>query len=87
MVCKDLAGRGAKVIDCDLLGHQAYHKGSTTFDQLVATFGEELINAESGEIDRSGAYRHYTLIVPEPTSYGGAMAQTDIMRRRSQEFA
>lgn len=42
---------GALVIDADKLGHRAYEKGSTAFDQVVATFGSETVGSD-GEIDR-----------------------------------
>lgn len=43
---------GAHVIDADKLGHQAYLKGTAAFDQVVATFGVEVVGAD-GEIDRA----------------------------------
>ncbi|MEM7098225.1 MAG: dephospho-CoA kinase [Pseudomonadota bacterium] len=42
---------GAHVIDADKLGHRAYLAGTTAFDQVVATFGEEVIG-DDGEINR-----------------------------------
>lgn len=39
------------VIDADVLGHRTYDPGTETFDQVVATFGKELV-ASDGTIDR-----------------------------------
>ncbi|KAL4216382.1 hypothetical protein ACF0H5_024109 [Mactra antiquata] len=50
-VCKRLELLGAKIVDCDKLGHKAYIKGSPGFDKLVKEFGEQVIG-ENGEIDR-----------------------------------
>jgi len=47
-----LAAHGAAVLDCDKLGHKAYVKGGETFAKLVSAFGNEIIDATSGEIDR-----------------------------------
>ena len=46
-----LQSEGFTVIDCDKLGHKTYLPGTETFKQLVATFGEELVDAE-GQINR-----------------------------------
>ncbi|NKB97636.1 MAG: dephospho-CoA kinase [Pseudomonadales bacterium] len=43
---------GAHVIDADKLGHRAYLQGTEAFDQVVATFGADVIG-EDGEIDRA----------------------------------
>ena len=48
---KQLAEWGAHMIDADKLGHRAYVSGSQAFDQVVATFGEEVVG-EDGEVDR-----------------------------------
>lgn len=42
---------GAYVIDADKLGHAAYLAGTQAFDQVVATFGADVVG-EDGEIDR-----------------------------------
>lgn len=41
---------GAKVIDADQLARQAIERGSVGFDEVVAKFGDSILN--SGEIDR-----------------------------------
>lgn len=50
-ILNDLSRLGAGVIDCDKLGHKAYLKGTSSYDQLVETFGATILS-ENGEIDR-----------------------------------
>ncbi len=51
LVTKQLAKRGATVIDADKLGHAAYRKDGETFREVVEAFGEEIVGSD-GEIDR-----------------------------------
>ena len=46
-----LAKQGAYVIDADKLGHRVYESGSQAFDEVVTTFGSDVVSAD-GEIDR-----------------------------------
>ena len=46
-----LGERGAYIIDADKLGHSAYVKGTAAFDQVVATFGSDVVG-DDGEVDR-----------------------------------
>lgn len=48
---KYLADRGAKVINADLLGHKAYLPGTLAYQQVIETFGEDLVD-KKGQIDR-----------------------------------
>lgn len=48
---KYLQGKGAAVIDCDLLGHRAYEPDTQAFSQVVEIFGPEVVGAD-GQIDR-----------------------------------
>ena len=50
-VARTLGELGAHVIDADKLGHRAYVKGSQAFDEVVATFGADVVGPD-GEIDR-----------------------------------
>lgn len=50
-VARELASRGARVIDADKLGHRAYEPGSVAHGQVIAAFGPEVRTAE-GLIDR-----------------------------------
>ena len=51
LVAEQLAEQGAVLIDADKVGHSAYLKGTPTFDEVVAAFGEDVIG-EDGEVDR-----------------------------------
>ncbi len=42
---------GARIISCDHLGHAAYKKDTTCYNQMVQYFGQDILNTE-GEIDR-----------------------------------
>lgn len=46
-----LGSFGAKVVDCDLLGHKAYVKGTEAHSAIVTEFGGDVLG-EDGEIDR-----------------------------------
>ena len=45
-ISSHLASRGAYVINCDQLGHEAYKPGTATHRQLVETFGRSILDAE-----------------------------------------
>ena len=51
LVSEQLAERGAVLIDADKVGHSAYLKGTPTFDEVVAAFGDDIVGAD-GEVDR-----------------------------------
>jgi dephospho-CoA kinase len=51
-VARILSELGAKVIEADLLGHDAYRPSSQVWREVVAAFGEEILKQQSGEIDR-----------------------------------
>lgn len=46
-----LEGLGAVVLDADKVGHEAYQRGTRTWQELVAAFGNEIVAAD-GSIDR-----------------------------------
>lgn len=46
-----LADKGAHIIDADILGHRAYDPGTRAFDEVIATFGEE-VRGDDGQINR-----------------------------------
>jgi dephospho-CoA kinase len=50
-VSKLLEGLGAVVIDADQIGHQAYAPGTDSWQEVVSTFGDEIVQL-NGEIDR-----------------------------------
>ena len=51
LVSQQLAESGATIIDADKLGHQAYLKGTETFQAVVDAFGQDIVGAD-GEIER-----------------------------------
>ncbi|ELU10151.1 hypothetical protein CAPTEDRAFT_149109 [Capitella teleta] len=51
-VCSRLTNLGAVSIDCDKLGHKAYEPDREAYEALVEEFGQEILNAETKEIDR-----------------------------------
>lgn len=50
-VAEILSTHGAKIIDADKIAHQTYEPGAQGFDQVVHTFGKEIIDSQ-GNIDR-----------------------------------
>jgi len=50
-VSQCLAELGAVIIDADKVGHEAYRPGSETWQDIVTTFGREVLTP-GGEIDR-----------------------------------
>ena len=50
-VSKILQDMGAVVLDADRVGHEAYNPGTQTWRDVVAAFGEDIVQ-DNGEIDR-----------------------------------
>ena len=50
-VSQYLAELGAVIIDADKVGHEVFQPGTEGWNNVVATFGKEVINA-AGEVDR-----------------------------------
>lgn len=50
-VCNVLRRLGAHIVDADVLVHRLLVKGQPVYDQVVAAFGPDIVDA-SGEIDR-----------------------------------
>jgi len=50
-VCRELARRGAIVVDADQLAREVVEPGSPVLEQLVAAFGGDILNAD-GRLDR-----------------------------------
>ena len=51
-VARELARRGAHVIDADRLGHRAYEPGTRAHREVVGVFGADVVRA-GGAIDRA----------------------------------
>ena len=49
-VSRILRGFAAEIVDADKIGHEAYLKGTETYNELVTEFGD--IVRQNGEIDR-----------------------------------
>jgi phosphopantetheine adenylyltransferase/dephospho-CoA kinase len=49
---RELARRGARVVDADKLGHRAYEPGTAAHREVIAAFGPE-VRAADGTIDRA----------------------------------
>ena len=50
-VAKVLEDEGASVLSADLLGHEVYLPGKPAYDEIIQTFGRDVV-AEDGTIDR-----------------------------------
>ena len=46
-----LARLGARMVDADIVGHQVYEPGGPAYDDIINTFGREVVGPE-GKIDR-----------------------------------
>lgn len=55
-VAARLAEHGALIIDADLLAREALEPGSPGLDEVISTFGRELVT-EAGELDRAALGR------------------------------
>jgi dephospho-CoA kinase len=53
------AGKRAAIVDFDVLAREVVQRGSPALKQLVAEFGEEILDRETKELDRKklGAWR------------------------------
>jgi dephospho-CoA kinase len=51
-VAENLNELGAVLINADLVGHQAYAPGTDAWQDIIATWGEDLADPETKEIDR-----------------------------------
>ena len=51
-VAENLNELGAVLINADLVGHQAYAPGTDAWQDIISTWGEDLADPETKEIDR-----------------------------------
>lgn len=51
-VARKLEKFGARILDCDAIGHQAYSPGTETFKKIVSHFGNDVVDPTKGTIDR-----------------------------------
>lgn len=50
-MAKRLQDYGAKIIDCDKVGHDVYKSGKPCYNNLIEAFGVEILSAD-GEVNR-----------------------------------
>lgn len=50
-VSRTLEGLGAEIVNADLLGHEAYRPDTEPWQEIIDTFGEDVL-APGGEVDR-----------------------------------
>lgn len=50
-MAKRLQEHGAKIIDCDKVGHDVYKPGKPCYTNLVASFGDKILS-DNGEVNR-----------------------------------
>ena len=48
-IASTLESFGAGIINCDLIAHQSYQPGSDAYNQLIESFGKEIIDTENGK--------------------------------------
>ena len=51
-VAETLGELGSTVLNADLLGHEAYLPGKDAWKEIVAEWGEDLLDAETKQVDR-----------------------------------
>jgi dephospho-CoA kinase len=51
LVSRQLAERGAVIVDADKVGHEAYRPGTETYRAVIEAFGHDIVGTD-GEIDR-----------------------------------
>lgn len=76
---------GARVIDADRLGHEELRPGTGTYQEIVARFGKDLLDA-AGEIDR-GCLGSIVFSDPAKRAELNAIIHPAIMARRQDLLA
>ncbi|ODN00347.1 Bifunctional coenzyme A synthase [Orchesella cincta] len=51
-ISRFMEGHGVPAINCDLLGHDAYKEGTKCFQQVIETFGEDVLCPSGNTINR-----------------------------------
>jgi dephospho-CoA kinase len=74
-----LVKRGAHFLQADGLAHQVYAPGSVAYDEVVRTFGREVLN-EDGAINRS---KLADLVFPGRISELNAIVHPEVVKRQN----
>jgi dephospho-CoA kinase len=77
-----LRGRGAVVIDADVLAREAVMKGSPALDSIVKRWGESVLDKE-GNLDRA-ALRHIVFENQSELDTLNEIVHPEVMRRRQE---
>jgi dephospho-CoA kinase len=83
-VSEMLAERGATIIDADLLARDAVMRGSPALDQIVARWGNGVLDAE-GNLDRA-ALRHVVFDKQDDLDALNEIVHPEVMKRRDEEL-
>jgi len=84
-----LAARGAHVIDVDVLSRELQERGTPLFDQIVARWGTEILDAD-GRLDREALGR---IVFADPeqlgelTTMAAPVTEQELVRRASAHQA
>ena len=74
-----LVKRGAHFLQADALAHQVYAPGTPTYDEVVRTFGREILNKD-GTINRS---KLANLVFPGRIQELNAIVHPEVVRRQN----
>ena len=74
-----LVKRGAHFLQADALAHQVYAPGTPTYDEVVRTFGREILN-EDGTINRG---KLANLVFPDRIQELNAIVHPEVVRRQN----
>lgn len=80
-----LAGRGATIVDADVLARDAVMKGSPALDAIVARWGEGVLDTE-GNLDRA-ALRHIVFEDQGDLDALNEIVHPEVMRLREEGIA
>ena len=78
-----LVKRGAHFLQADALAHQVYAPGTPTYDEVVRTFGREILN-EDGTINRG---KLANLVFPGRIQELNAIVHPEVVRRQNSWMA
>jgi dephospho-CoA kinase len=83
-VSEMLAERGATIIDADVLARDAVMKGSPALDQIVAKWGNDVLDTH-GNLDRA-ALRHVVFDNQDDLDALNEIVHPEVLKRRDDEI-